>query len=175
MLDKHLILIGFKHVGKSTIGRLLSQSLAIDFIDLDEMIEDDYFDLESKRITCRQIMKLHGEEFFRKFETKTLIKALDNKPSVIALGGGTAAIHANQQLIQDNIIFHITANPDVVYERIIAGGIPAFFMDVMQPRDAFDALWLERDVEYSKISHYRVDNTFEVENAVNNILSRIML
>lgn len=174
MLNKHLILTGFKHVGKSTLGRLLADKLSVRFLDLDQEIEYEYYHHYSQRLTCRQIMYAHGELHFRNMESCVLAKIIAQKPSVIALGGGAALSQNNQEILQENTIFHITANPDVIYERIISGGIPAFFSDVMQPKESFDKLWQERDNIYKAIAHYRIDNTFEIENALNNMLSRII-
>ena len=37
---QHIILIGPMGAGKSTIGRLLSEQLALEFVDLDRLIEE---------------------------------------------------------------------------------------------------------------------------------------
>ncbi len=52
---KHLIIIGFKNVGKSTVGRNLSVQLQMPFIDLDDEIADLYFIKNSVELGARQI------------------------------------------------------------------------------------------------------------------------
>ena len=97
-LHNHIILMGFKHVGKSVIGKNLSEKLKVPFIDLDHTIEMLYENTYSKKNTCRQIMQKHGEKFFRYLEMNALSETLDVKPSIISLGGGTPLIVENQKM-----------------------------------------------------------------------------
>ena len=69
-------------VGKSTIGRLLSEKVGIKFYDIDKIIEND------QSTSINEIFKKHGEEFFRKIELEKSIKYLEEKEAIIALGGG---------------------------------------------------------------------------------------
>lgn len=69
-------------VGKSTIGRLLAKKLAVRFIDIDKIIE------KQEKKSIKKIFEVFGETYFRKLEEKTTLKLIQNKESVIALGGG---------------------------------------------------------------------------------------
>ncbi|MFH1188136.1 MAG: shikimate kinase, partial [bacterium] len=40
---RHIILIGFKNIGKTTIGKLLAKRLDIVFYDIDKEVENNYF------------------------------------------------------------------------------------------------------------------------------------
>jgi len=81
-LKKSLILTGMMGVGKSTIGRLLAKKLAVRFIDIDKIIE------KQEKKSIKKIFEVFGETYFRKLEEKTTLKLIQNKESVIALGGG---------------------------------------------------------------------------------------
>ena len=70
-------------VGKSTIGRLLAKKLAVRFIDIDKIIE------KQEKKSIKKIFEVFGETYFRKLEEKTTLKLIQNKESVIALGGGS--------------------------------------------------------------------------------------
>ena len=68
MRPKSIILIGFKHVGKTVIGRALADQLKWPFRDLDEAIEQLFTKETQAHKTCRQIMKAHGSAYFRELE-----------------------------------------------------------------------------------------------------------
>lgn len=82
--------------GKSTIGRLLANTLKTRFIDLDHEIES----AEKKTIT--EIFALYGENVFREMENNYLKKLFDNNNQVIAVGGGTPCFHNNMDLMNEN-------------------------------------------------------------------------
>ncbi len=81
-MKKSLILTGMMGVGKSTIGRLLAKKLAVRFIDIDKIIE------KQEKKSIKKIFEVFGEAYFRELEEKTTLKLIQNKVSVIALGGG---------------------------------------------------------------------------------------
>lgn len=58
----NIILFGFKGCGKTTIGGLLSDKLAMRFVDIDRIIEKIYFaDCHAKLNAC-EIYKKLGEK-----------------------------------------------------------------------------------------------------------------
>ena len=83
-MKKKIVLIGMMGSGKTTVGRILSKRLKLNFIDTDILIE------KKCGINIRKIFDKYGEEYFRRKEEKIILDILLNnkKPSVIALGGG---------------------------------------------------------------------------------------
>ena len=81
--EKNIVLVGMMGSGKSSIGKLLSKKIGLDFIDIDALIEKK----ENKSIT--EIFKLNGEKYFRDLEEKISIKKLKEYNNVISLGGGS--------------------------------------------------------------------------------------
>ena len=63
---ENIILIGMPGSGKSTIGRLVAESLGKEFIDADERIA------EKAGCTIPEIFANQGESAFRKIETEVL-------------------------------------------------------------------------------------------------------
>ena len=61
-MKKNLALTGMMGVGKSTIGKSLSNHLSMDFVDIDRIIE------KKLKLTIQNIFKQKGEIFFRKLE-----------------------------------------------------------------------------------------------------------
>ncbi len=79
---KNIVLIGMMGSGKSLIGRVLSKKLNLDFIDIDNKIE------ESENKTISDIFKKNGESYFRKLEEDLSINYLTLENKIISLGGG---------------------------------------------------------------------------------------
>ena len=80
--NKNLVFLGMMGSGKSSIGALVSKKLNIQFIDIDNLIE------EHAGMTISKIFEENGEEYFRNLEEKITIKSLKHKKVVVSLGGG---------------------------------------------------------------------------------------
>ena len=79
---RHLVLIGMRGAGKTTVGQLLARRMTAPFYELDRLIEND------AGLSLAEIFDLEGEEYYRALEEKTLDKVLKRKPGIIAAGGG---------------------------------------------------------------------------------------
>ena len=88
-----LVLIGPRGCGKSTVGRRLAREWDTPFIDLDERIEHS----AGRRIA--EIFAAEGESGFRAREAAALSRALDQRRSVIATGGGVVVLETNRRLL----------------------------------------------------------------------------
>ena len=165
-LDKyHIILIGFKHVGKTSIGAELAKRLSKDFIDLDRVLE-----LEHPKLLCRQIMEIYGNEYFRKKESIALEKSLCSRPSVIALGGGALLSQNNCLLIKRHLIIHITAPSQIVFDRILKGDLPAYYPTDQDPRDYFEQLWVRTKAICDNLTDNVVNNDQAIDVSVREAL-----
>ncbi len=90
-----IILIGYMTSGKSLIGSELAKILDMNFIDLDEYIEEKEGD------SIKEIFSKKGNIFFRKIENTFLEEILGLKDNlVLSLGGGTPCFANNLELIQ---------------------------------------------------------------------------
>jgi shikimate kinase len=77
-----IVLIGFMGAGKTTVGRLLADSLGIAFADSDLVIE------QRAGRPIREIFASEGEASFRALEHEVIGELLDGPGIVLALGGG---------------------------------------------------------------------------------------
>ena len=170
LVENHIILMGFKHVGKTLIGSRLASLLNKTFIDLDKEIERFYQKNNSQSYSCRQIMLAHGESYFRELEEVVLQHILQLPACVIALGGGTPLSPANQMAIQSHVLLHVVAPRGVVFERIMVEGRPAFFGQQEDAYAAFSRLWEERSVVYTNLTSRQLDNSGTVEQAVHHAI-----
>ena len=105
--EEHIVLIGHKSVGKTTIGKKLAKALNLPFIDLDDEIGNP-----------KEIVKTHGEPHFRDLETQALKKVIKSPKSVIALGGGTVLREENQNLIKNEKVVHLQLKEETIFKRI---------------------------------------------------------
>lgn len=168
-----LALIGFKHVGKSTLGEALAQHLNRPFYDVDRHLEQAYVRQCASKLTCRQIMAQHGEAYFRCLESEVLHHMPVDAPSVIALGGGAPLQSDNQRWLQQVRVIHVSAPADVVWARIQASGLPEFFSQHLPPKQAFEQLWQERDATYRRLAHVTIDNDTDVATVAHRLWSQL--
>ena len=171
MLTKPIILIGFKNVGKSSIGLELARQIQSSFIDLDEAIETAYATEQADNLSCREIMQTHGEVYFRELEKNVFARTIQEKPAVLSLGGGTVIDSDNQTLLEGHVVIHITAPYDLVFERIMSKGLPLFFPADESPHTSFYLLWEQRDAVYKQLATFSIYNGSTILNAVEKILN----
>lgn len=173
---KHIILIGFKHVGKSAVGKNLSQELGLAYIDLDNKIEERYAKENNEKLTCRQIMLKHGELVFRDCESRALTEVLgEGEQRVVAVGGGAPLREENRNLMARHLVIHVSAPRNVVYERIMLNGRPAFFPDNEEPIISFLRLWEEREKIFQSLANCTVYNNGPLDQVVANIKAILTL
>ncbi len=171
--DQHIILMGFKHVGKTTLGKALAKELHLPFLDLDQAIEQHYYEEKGVHYSCREILKHCGEIFFRAYENKMLQEVLNKPRSLIALGGGAPILKENQLLLKSHCLIHITADPEIVFKRIMAKGKPAFFPEKEDAYTFFLRLWEQRETTYKQLATYTVDNTYSLEQTLQKIFKAL--
>ena len=81
-------------VGKTTLGKIVAKKQKLEFIDIDSNIE------KKNSMTIIEIFEKKGEKFFRKEEEKEVLKSMEKKNCVIALGGGAFI----NEIIRENIL-----------------------------------------------------------------------
>ena len=109
-----IILVGMMGAGKTTIGKLLSNQLAFNFIDLDRKIE------EKSGVKINTIFEIEGEEGFREREHSALNEALAEEKVVISTGGGVVVKAINRSLMQKSeaMVVYLKANLDILVGRL---------------------------------------------------------
>lgn len=80
--------------GKTSLGKKLARQMHVPFFDLDQEIEKEL----QKSIS--RIFQEEGEEFFRKKETQSLSRLInENEKFVLSCGGGTPCFNKNMSLM----------------------------------------------------------------------------
>jgi len=110
----HIYLTGFMGVGKTTIGKELSERMNLPFIDLDIAIENE------AGISISQYFETHGEVAFRALEQKTLLQTIKIKEQhIVALGGGTmASLHNGILVIENGICVYLKKPWDEIQQGL---------------------------------------------------------
>lgn len=159
---KAIALVGLKHVGKSSVGRLLAAATARAFVDSDDEIVRRYAatrtDLQEARKTPREVYQTEGADRFKALESEAITSILGHAESVvIATGGGICDNDTAYPLLlaQCTTVF-LDDDIDVLYKRATRRGLPAF-LDTQRPYRHFVELSTRRRARYLESATYRVD------------------
>jgi len=110
---KNIVLIGPMGAGKTTIGKRLSVLLHREFIDTDELLEQQF------NTSVSNIFQNHGETFFREYESKLLTKIKLSPAKVIATGGGCILDPTNRLVLQGlGTVYYLQVSVDSQLQRL---------------------------------------------------------
>lgn len=99
--------------GKSTLGRQLAKRLNYQFVDTDDLIENQEI------ATVSDIFKYKGEEYFRLVESKILRGIEANQKLIVATGGGMPCFHNGMEFIKANgTSIFLNVPPEDLLKRI---------------------------------------------------------
>ncbi|MBK9925406.1 MAG: 3-dehydroquinate synthase [Anaerolineales bacterium] len=109
----HIFLYGPSGTGKSTIGKILAKSLGLPLIDLDHVVE------ANAGMSIPQIMEQQGETSFRDLETTALTNLVNEKESIVALGGGALLRDENRAFAeQHGRIVLLMSDVETLFQRL---------------------------------------------------------
>ena len=113
-MRKNIVITGFMGTGKSVVAKELARKLKMEFIDMDQIIE------EVQGMSIADIFTRYGEKYFRAQENK-LVKELSQKENiVIATGGGTLLSSDNARILsQRGQIICLYADSQTIYNRVV--------------------------------------------------------
>lgn len=111
-----LYLIGLLGSGKSVLGKKISQSVQLPFIDLDAVVE------QQENMKVSEIFSVKGEAYFRTIEAAALRKQSKANEFVMATGGGTPCFHSNMKFIKETGISIFLDTPVREIVRRLDGG-----------------------------------------------------
>nr|WP_319272400.1 shikimate kinase [uncultured Draconibacterium sp.] len=108
-------LIGYMGCGKSRLGRRLSEHMGVQFVDMDDYIE------ERNCKTVPQIFADHGEDGFRQRERKALEELSEFTDVIIATGGGAPCFFDNIDLMNKTgkTVF-LNIDPTILADRLMS-------------------------------------------------------
>ena len=112
-LPRTIVLIGMMGAGKSTIGRYIADRLDVEFRDADQEIE------QAAGRSIEEIFKDFGEAHFRDGERRVIARLLDDRPFVLATGGGAYMDPDTQEAIRSRAVsLWLKADFDISWRRV---------------------------------------------------------
>jgi shikimate kinase len=113
---RNVILVGFMGTGKSTVSRLLAESLGWPSVDIDEEI------VRRAGKSIPQIFADDGEMAFRDSESAALQSVLAGSRQVVATGGGAVLRDANRRaMLAGGWVVALTADKATLVQRVTGG------------------------------------------------------
>jgi len=164
---KNIYLVGFMGTGKTAVGKALAQKLAMQFLDLDDLIE------ESQHQKIVDIFAKQGEPYFRDAESDALREVAAREDLVIGCGGGIVLREDNLNLMQESgFLICLDACLEVIHERTKSFEHRPL-LNVEAPEFKIKELLEKRAPYYAKIKHHIDTSSLSIEEVVLRILKLI--
>jgi shikimate kinase len=131
-----IALVGFMGSGKTSVGRELARIRKMDFIDIDELIE------QKMSKTINEIFSTMGEVKFREMESEMLHSFKDKKNTVLSCGGGIVLDQANREFLRNETeCIWLYCSMDSMIRRVTDGKRPIInsMKDPVEAIDLFNA------------------------------------
>ena len=108
----NIFIVGPMGSGKSTVGKIISSELFLNFFDTDEEIET------RTGASIDWIFDLEGEDGFRKRESNILEEMVQQNSIVLSTGGGIILSESNRELLSSRgTVFYLATPIKVQLER----------------------------------------------------------
>lgn len=147
-MKNNVILIGMMGCGKSTVGRILSERLGLELIDIDQEIE------KRERRSIPDIFAAEGEAYFRNCELETVLALGGRENLVVACGGGLPMREdCIRPLKESGLVFFLRRDPGETYDSIPTEGRPL----AQDGRDAFIGRFRQRDPVYRRWADHMIE------------------
>ena len=113
-MDKcNIVLCGFMASGKTTVGRLLSETTGLPLADTDAIVEQE------AGMPVSEIFASGGEKRFRELERKVVAAVSARAGVVIAAGGGAVLDRRNvTELKKLGVVYFLDVTPTEVVRRV---------------------------------------------------------
>jgi shikimate kinase len=141
---KSIVLVGLMGAGKSCIGKRLAARLGMPFTDADHEIE------QAAGCSIPEIFQRHGETAFRDGERRVIARLLDDKPHVLATGGGAFMDARTRALVHERAIsVWLRADLDLLMRRVSRRNDRPL-LQVAEPRQKLAELMSQRHPFYAE-------------------------
>lgn len=153
---RHLLLVGYRGSGKTTVAKKLASELGLSVHDTDQLIE------QSAGCSIQQIFATAGEQEFRSLETRVIESLSQLPPAVVSLGGGAIIRPQNRELIRRlGKVVWLYASPFTLWTRIQKDPVSAS----QRPRLTTEAdpiaevaqLMAQREPWYREVADFAID------------------
>lgn len=158
-MKSKIVLIGMPGCGKTTIGRIISKQLKMNFYDMDDYIE---------KISSSTIAELfeNGEEYFRNIETQACRELAQKKDVLISTGGGVVKRKENIEILkEDSIIIFLDRPVENIFEDVDVSNRPL----LKDGKQKLLNLYEERYELYKESADKVIINDGNIKDVVNEV------
>jgi len=150
----NIFIVGPMGSGKSTVGKIISDELFLNFFDTDDEIES------RTGASIDWIFDLEGEEVFRKRESSILEEMVKQNSIVLSTGGGIILSDSNREMLSSRgTVFYLSTPISVQIERTSKDKDRPLLKNG-DPEEILTRLQKERKDLYESVS----DHIIETEN-----------
>ncbi len=134
--------------GKSTIGRLLAETMDRMFVDIDREIES------RTGVPVSWVFDKEGETGFRDRETALLRESAGKQNIIVATGGGSVMRSENRELMANTgFIVFLKASIEVQVERTLKDKRRPLLQNVPDRYETLAAIYKQRESIYRSLAH----------------------
>ena len=149
-MKKNLALTGMMGVGKTTIGKALSNELSMQFSDIDKIIE------KKLKMTIKEVFKKQGESFFRDLEEKITLQEMNRQGVVISLGGGAFMNTKIRNItLQNSKSFWLDLDINLLEQRL-TNSKKRPLLNVKNIKSSLKNIYVQRKDTYA-LANYKID------------------
>ena len=147
----NIFIVGPMGSGKSTVGKIISDELFLDFFDTDDEIE------KRTGASIDWIFDLEGEEGFRRRESAILSEMVQKNSIVLSTGGGIILDSSNRELLSSRgTVFYLSTPISIQVERT-ANDKDRPLLKNGNPSEILSKLHEERKGLYESVSDHVVE------------------
>ncbi len=156
----NIFIVGPMGSGKSTVGKIISDEMFLNFFDTDEEIES------RTGASIDWIFDLEGEAGFRKRESDILNEMVEKNSIVLSTGGGIILSDNNRELLSSRgTVFYLSTPILTQVERTAKDKDRPLLKDG-DPEEILTKLHNEREALYEMVSDHVVDTENKSSNQV---------
>ena len=164
----NIFIVGPMGSGKSTVGKIISSELFLNFFDTDGEIET------RTGASIDWIFDLEGEDGFRKRETKVLEEMVKQNSIVLSTGGGIILSETNRELLSSRrTVFYLATPIEVQLERTSKDKDRPLLKDG-DPGEILKNLHIARESLYEEVSDYTVDTENKSSQQVSSEIIKLV-
>ena len=147
----NIFIVGPMGSGKSTVGKIISDELFLNFFDTDDEIES------RTGASIDWIFDLEGEEGFRKRESSILEEMVKQNSIVLSTGGGIIISDSNREMLSSRgTVFYLSTPISVQIERTSKDKDRPLLKNG-DPEEILTRLQKERKDLYESVSDHIID------------------
>jgi shikimate kinase len=148
-----VVLVGMMGSGKSAIGRILADALALPYHDSDAEIA------AAAGLGVPEIFAKFGEDYFRAGEMRVVARLLAEGPAVLSLGGGAfLAPETRARIAAHGVSIWLSADVDMLHARVARRPGTRPLLETADPRATLAALLEKRGPVYA-LADLRVESS----------------